>query len=339
MDSTETEPQDATDRLRARLAGQPIRLTPPPRRAVLPWILTAMLLTFALGLIANPWFERSVRSKLPGFTGIAAAAPEVVANRAEITALEARVQALEARPVQRLLAPTATTGANERVAAAEARIDGLDRTATANTARIDALTGSVAALTGRVDATAGQTVLTLQAARADADRAQGALVVLAARRGLERGAWSPGLTQPLRTLFAQRDGPSVEAVIALGAAPVTIAGLRQGLVQLRGKPAATAAGRSWWESFTAGIGDIIQVRSRSGANDDPIVEADRALIAGDIARAIAQVEKLPADTTRGTTGWLQSARRYQAGIRGLGALEETALSQAPTAVLPVAPTS
>jgi hypothetical protein len=126
-------------------------------------------------------------------------------------------------------------------------------------------------------------------------------------------------------------------VIALGTSPVTIAGLRQGLVQLRGRPAVT--GRSWWESFTAGIGDVVQVRSRSNAVGDPIADADRALAAGDVARAIALVEKLPLDANRGAIGWVQSARRYQAGIRGLSALEEAALGQAPAAVLPIAPTS
>lgn len=334
MDSLDVDPQDATERLRARLAGQPIRLTPPPRRAVVPWIVAAMLLTFALGLIANPWFERSVRSQIPGFDAVDGAVPDLAAERAAVAALDSRVRALEARPAQRLVAAAPGTGANERVAAAEARIDGIDRTATANTARIDALTGGVAALTGRVDATAGQTVLTLQAARVDADRAQGALAVLAARRAIERGSWSPGLAMPLRNLFTQRAGPAVEAVIALGTAPVTPASLRTGLTQLRSRPAA--ADRNWWQSFTASLANVVQVRDRAGTPADPVADADRALAAGDVGRALATLERLPLAGNGSAVAWVQAARRYQAGLRGLSALEEAALAQVAAPTLPLA---
>src|SRR3712207_9449882 len=38
----------------------------PRRRAVLPWLLTAIAVAFAVGLLANPWFEHAVRGRLPG---------------------------------------------------------------------------------------------------------------------------------------------------------------------------------------------------------------------------------------------------------------------------------
>ena len=85
------------DRLRAGRVTPP----PPPQRAVFAWSLTAALLAFALGLIANPWFERSVRSHLPGF------APTVTPTVADVTALEARVAALEARPAVKARRPSA----------------------------------------------------------------------------------------------------------------------------------------------------------------------------------------------------------------------------------------
>src|SRR3546814_7671638 len=54
------------------MAGYPGEMSEPdpgvrtrPRRSVLPWILTFASLTFALGLLANPWFEREIRSRLP----------------------------------------------------------------------------------------------------------------------------------------------------------------------------------------------------------------------------------------------------------------------------------
>lgn len=322
MDDSDT--QDATDRFRARIAAKPIAMTPPARRSVAPWVLAALLLVFALGLIANPWFERSVRGQLPAFAQVDSDGPEIAANRTRLDMIEARLRAVESRPAQRIAGP-ADGGANERVAAVEARLDGLERGGNAQTARIDALTSGVAALTGRVDASAGQTVLTLQAARADADRAQGALAVLAARRAIETGRAAPGLAQPLRALFGQRAGPAVEAVVALTVAPVTIGSLRGGLAQVRGR--APATGGDWWDSLTAGLSDIVTVRSRTTATGDPLSQADAALAGGDLGRAVALVERQPASPAQ--AGWLASARRLRAGLAGLASLEEGAVAARP----------
>ena len=320
------EPQDATDRFRARMAATPIATTPRRDRSVAPWIVVALLLVFALGLIANPWFERSVRSQLPGFDAVDGAAPDVTAIRTDIATLDARLRAVEARPAQRVLAPGAGSGANERVAAIEARLDGLERSASAGTARIDTLTTGVAALTGRVDASAGQTVLTLQAARADADRAQGALAVLAARRAIDAGRAAPGLAGPLRTLFGQRASPAVEAVIAVTGAPVTLAGLRAGLGRLRGSVTTNSA-TGWWSELTAGLSDIVTVRDRGTTSGDPLAQADAALVAGDLPRAVALVERRPASAAR--DGWLASARRLRNGLAGLASLEDAAVATRP----------
>ncbi len=329
MDDLDLRPdsQDATDRFRARIAAKPIPATR-RERSVAPWVLAALLLVFALGLIANPWFERSVRGQLPGFAQVDGGGPEIAANRTRIDAIDARLRAVEARPVQRV-AGVAGTGANERVAAAEARLDGLERSAAAGTARIDGLTSSVAALTGRVDASAGQTVLTLQAARADADRAQGALVVLAARRAIESGRAAPGLAQPLRALFGQRVSPAVEAVAALVAAPVTLAGLRAGLPRLRSGGTA-ASGTGWWNSLTASLSSIVTVSDRSSGGGDALAQADAALAAGDVARAVAAVERQAASPAR--EAWLAAARRLRSGMAGLASLEDTAVATRP--VLP-----
>ncbi len=320
MDDSDTN--DATERFRARVASRPIPLTQPPRRNVGAWVLAALLLVFALGLIANPWFERSVRQYLPGFETLDASGADVTAVRAQVAALDARLRALEARPAQRLAAPVAA--ANERVAAVEARLDGLERSASAGTARIDTLTSGVAALTGRVDANSGQIVMTLQAARADADRAQGALAVLAARRAIEGGRVAPGLAQPLRALFGQRVSPAVEAVAALTAAPVTTAALRAGLARLHG---GAAANSGWWGAFTAGLADIVTVRNRAPGGGDALVQADAALAAGDVTRAVALIERQPVSAAR--DAWLAPARRLRAGLAGLAVLDEAALAARP----------
>src|SRR3546814_14139268 len=68
-----------------------------PRRSWLPWIVTLVALTFLFGMIASPWVEREVRSRLP-----LGATPD--AHRAA-PAGQAQAQAAEADVHQRLHTP------------------------------------------------------------------------------------------------------------------------------------------------------------------------------------------------------------------------------------------
>ena len=56
----------ATERLRARLMTQgPAGSQQTSRRGGFAWAIAAALFAFAAGLIANPWFEQTVRGRLP----------------------------------------------------------------------------------------------------------------------------------------------------------------------------------------------------------------------------------------------------------------------------------
>lgn len=67
--------------------------TPPPRSSRLAWALVAALAAFILGLLASPWFEAQVRSRLPG----QAPAPDA-GLAARVTALEARASRIGPAP-------------------------------------------------------------------------------------------------------------------------------------------------------------------------------------------------------------------------------------------------
>ena len=315
------------DRLRS---GRP---TPPPSppRAVFAWLLTAVLLAFALGLIANPWFERSVRSRLPGF------APTVSPTIADVDALETRVAALEARPAVRVAGgAVADPAASERVARVEGSLATLGATVPATEARIDKLATDLAALTARIDATASGTAAALDSATATAARAQALLVAGAVRRQLAAGQRLGPLEPALRRNFAGRAAPQVEAVAALGATPVTVASLRAGLALLRsaltGSATVPGGTRSWWQSFADGVAGIV-VRPAAGATaTDPAARLDRAdrdLVAGDVAAATAELAALPPALRIRATPWLAAADRYLAGWRGLAALETMLLDPLP----------
>ena len=324
--------RERLDRLRERTAA------PPPRapRTVAPWVLSAALLAFALGLIANPWFERRVRSQLPGFAEAVPASPEVLAaQQRSVAALQARVAALEIRSkassgAAPLVGPV-PANEGERLARLEARLDNSERTAPASEGRMDKLAGEIATLTGRVDASAAATQATLTSATTAADRAQTVLLLAATRRALEGGARLGTIEPALRRQLGAANPQPVEAIAALGAAPVTLASLRQGFdtirPQLGGAPVASAPATGWLASLSATFDSMVHVRDASPGNPTEVrVErAAAALRSGDVTTARDQLAALPAPARARATGWLTAADRYLAGMRSLAALESAAL--------------
>lgn len=319
------------DQIRAR----GVSPAPAPPRAVFAWVLVAALLAFALGLIANPWFERSIRSHLPGF------APTLTPTVADLTAIEARVAALEARPARTVTTATGSdagrdTGdglTGERLARVEATVTTLGATVPAAATRADKIAVDLATLTGRIDAGAAATAATLATAIATAERAQAMLVVADVRRELTAGTRLGALEPALRRSFAGRAEPAVEAVAALGAAPVTLAALRAGLDQLRPAltgEAAETTGHDWWQGLRETLAGIV-TRPAPGPGSDATSRVDRAardLAAGNAAAAIAEINALPPAARVRAQAWLAAAGRYDAAWRALGQLEGSLLGPA-----------
>nr|WP_295662394.1 hypothetical protein [Polymorphobacter sp.] len=313
------------DQMRSRA----VPVTARPQRAVFAWILVAALLAFALGLIANPWFERSVRSHLPGF------APTVAPTVGDLATLDARITALESRPAVLAASGDATgSGASgERLARLEGTVATLGATVPAATARTDKIATDLAALTGRIDSGAAATAAALASATTTADRAQAMLVTGAVRRQLTEGARLGALEPALRRSFGPRVAPAVEAVAALGAAPVTLAALRTGLEQLRPSLGATTAAvpQSWWDGFRDSLAGIVVRPTASGtATPARVDRAAAALAAGNVTIAAAEISAFPLGQRSKAQAWLTAADRYQAGWRGMAALETVLLDPSPS---------
>lgn len=306
-------------------------------RPVVPWLLTAALLAFSLGLIANPWFERNVRSQIPGFAedGPAPSLAAFEAQRAEHARLAARVAALEARPNVALSTVAAeATMDSERMMRAETRIDDLVTAQAASSSRLDEVASEVAALGVRVDATAAEARATLATATQGAAAAQDVLLLTSVRRALEAGARLGPLEPLLQREFAARYPQPVAAIAQLSAAPVTPARLGRELAALR--PALTGAASpaggagSWWEQIEAGLAGVVQIRPSAAqpAAPDPAARVDaalRLLAQGDVGGAAAQIEALPAARRQAASTWTANARRWLTGMRGLATLEAAAL--------------
>ena len=308
--------RERLDRLRERTAAPPV-VRPP--RPVVPWLVSAAVLAFALGLIANPWFERRVRSQLPGFVETPPVDP---AQARAFAALQARVAALEARP-----ATVRTTGQDggERIARLETRLDDVQRDAPALAARVDRLNTEVGSLRGRAEATAGVVQATLTDAASATSQAQVLLLLGAVRRTLETGGRLGPAEAALRAQLGARNPGPVGAVAALGAAPVTLGGLRQSFDQQR-SAAGHAGGLSWWDSVTSAVRALLQGASPNG-DAAALDRAAAALRAGNIAAARDAVAAAPQRAR--FAGWLAAADRYLAGMRGLASLEAAAVSPMP----------
>lgn len=306
-----------------RMRARPDSLAKRPR-SLFPWIMSAVLLAFTLGLVANPWFESQIRRQLPAFAGSATpTADEILAQSKELKQLHQRLAALEAKPVVRA-APADPGGVgqlNSRLGSANGRID--------------ALGSQVNQLAAKVDATATATEATLASAAQDAEAAQGVLLLSLTRRALERGDLLalvvPGAEAGLQRLFGNRYASSVAAIVALGTAPVTSRSLARELLALQ--PVLTNSGSdaeiSWWDSVTAGLSSIVRIRDTSVAPTDPadrLIVAQRALAMGKIDAAAAQIAALPVEKRRLAASWLANAARLRNGMRGLAVLEGEAIA-------------
>ncbi len=319
---------DATERLRARLSGTPRPAPASRQRAILPWVLAGGLFVFSAGMIANPWFESTVRSQLPFAETIAPPAPAT----ADVKALQTRLAQLESR------AGTANAAAPvERLARTEAKIETSTDQIARDAERIDRLTADLAALSATVSAEKARGDAATATAIAAADRAQGMLTLVLVRRAVDAGRPLGPLDPVLRRSFEARYPQAVQQVAALGASPANLASLRRDFNAMRaaigGRPAEGAA-LSWWGTLTATIADAV---SRP-ASDTPVEQAGAALARGDVGGAANLLRRLPTPRPAALSNWLDTASRWQAGNAALATLETaTVLAPADSVVVTVPP--
>ena len=291
---------DATERLRARLSGRPTP-PPPPRRSVLPWVLAGGLFVFTAGMIANPWFERSIRTQLRFANPVVAAAPTPAT-------------------APNIAAPVGAA-ASERLARTEARVESSVDQLARDAERIDGLTRDVAALDARVDAETGRTEAASAAAIAAADRAQAMIAILLAREAISAGRRLNGVEAVLRQSFDARYPQAVAAISALGNAPVTLPALQRDFARLN--PVMADARLDWWQSLTASVRTL--VTRPADTAQAPHDAAAAALARGDVAAAINHLRRLPEPRSAAVVAWLAAADRLQAGTAALTTLETAAI--------------
>ncbi|WP_353218045.1 hypothetical protein [Sandarakinorhabdus sp.] len=307
----------ATERLRARLMSPPASAARGPRRSLLPWTITAVLLAFSVGIIANPWIEQTVRGRLPFLPP--------AAETAEAAALAARLQALERRLPATVSAAGQPIVAAERLAATEARVDSSTDQIERDARRIDQLTAQLSEIASRLAVAETRDAALIAAIKGTADRAEAMLTVLLLRRALDAGRPLDGLLPAARRLFTPGNEAAVAALVAVSAQPVSRAGLARELAGLADAGQASAR-PDWWQAL------MVRVQSAfSGAEaGSAAAQARQALARGDIDRAAALLRASPA--TRAdpqVRAWLASATRLRAAEAALAELESVAADAVP----------
>lgn len=165
-----------------------------------------------------------------------------------------------------------------------------------------------------------------RAAVGNADRAEGLLVAFAARRALDRGVPLGFLEALLRQRFGATQPQAVGTVIAAARQPVTLQELQDGLQAVAPRLIGPGPQESWWSRVRAELGSLIIVRREGTPSPVPserVRRAERWLEAGEVAPALAEVQRLPGhDVAR---EWVLDARRYVMARRALDAIETAAL--------------
>lgn len=309
----------ATERLRARLMTPgPARPATTARRSGLAWAVAAALFAFAAGLIANPWFEQTVRGRLPFVPA---------ATSADTKALEQRLAALEQRK------PGTPVVASERLARTEAKVESSTDQIQREAERVDKLTGQLAQVSARLAASEARNAGVVATVQGAADRAESMLTVLLLRRAVDDGRTLDALLPATRRLFEEKYNDEVSALVALSAAPVTRGRLARDLGALSdGAPGA--ARPNWWEALTRRVETAFSGNEAAG----PVARAQLILQRGDVAGAAAEMRRAPALRGNATVrGWLAAADRLLAGEAALAALEGAAAAPLPTTPAPVQP--
>lgn len=165
-----------------------------------------------------------------------------------------------------------------------------------------------------------------RAAVGNADRAQGLLVAFAARRALDRGVALGILEALLRDRFGTAQPQAVGTIIMAARQPVTLQELQGDLDRLGPVLMGAGPNQSWWGAFRGELGSLITIRRANTPSAEPserLARAKRWLEAGEVASAIAEVQRMPGRDNAGD--WVAKARRYTIARWALDAIETAAL--------------
>lgn len=228
---------------------------------------------------------------------------------------EEPVETVAGEPAAEPTPATAETGAVEDAREAVARVEQV----VVQQGGLDARVAAMEQRLARLD-------LQLEAAAGNAARAEGLLIIFAARRAIERGTPLGYLADQLRLRFGDARPNSVQTIIDASEDPVT---LDQLIARLDGLAPRLVEGDPDEDLFGwlgRELSGLFVVRREDQPSPRPQRRVDRArlfLESGRPEAAVAEVRNLPnADQA---ADWIADAERYARAQRALELLETTAI--------------
>ncbi|RYY27940.1 MAG: hypothetical protein EOP62_05620 [Sphingomonadales bacterium] len=170
-----------------------------------------------------------------------------------------------------------------------------------------------------------------RAASAFATQAERLMIAFAVRRAVERGQPLGALENQLRTRFGEQQADAVAAILQVAAQPVTLEDLRLALETIAPRLGA-GPDDGLWARTRRMLGDMIVIRSAdspSPRTSDRIRRARRAINAGDVEAALAEIAHTPGAAS--AESWTSAARRYVAAKQALSQIESAAVDTSATA--------
>ena len=151
------------------------------------------------------------------------------------------------------------------------------------------------------------------------------VAAFAARRAIDRGVALGFLERMLQQRFPGQPR-AVGAIIAAARQPVTLTQLQADLDALGPQLMGAPPNQSWWGAFRDELGSLIVVRRTETPSAEPSQRLERAkrwLQAGEVATAIAEVQRMPGHDY--AADWVLRARRYALAHQALDIIETAAL--------------
>ena len=167
-----------------------------------------------------------------------------------------------------------------------------------------------------------------QAASGNATRAEGLLIAFAARRALDTGSSLGYIRQQLQLRFGDALPNAVRIVMQTSDEPVTLEQLQSELDEIGDRLTVGGGQQALWPSIKREVSELFVLRREGTPSPAPsqrLLRARRFTEAGNIAAAIAEVEKLP--NQEEAASWLRQARRYARARDALDRIENAAILQ------------
>lgn len=185
------------------------------------------------------------------------------------------------------------------------------------------------ALAGRLEALSAQISSNEAAARSAASyatRAEGLMVAFAARRALDRGLALGYIERELRARFADRAPAAVATVIGAAREPVTREDLTLALDTIAPQLVSGNPDEGIWTRIRRELGSLIVIRESTKSSPRPadrLARARRAVHAGNVEAALAEVARLPG--AGNAEAWTTAARRFIDARQALDRIEFVAI--------------